>query len=35
MGYDKDWKVFSKAFLKDIKLKNDILAKLDELEYKL
>lgn len=34
MGYDKDWKIFSKAFLKDIKLKNDILAKLDDLEYK-
>ncbi|SGZ39687.1 uncharacterized protein HGUI_01887 [Hanseniaspora guilliermondii] len=34
MGYDKDWRVFSKAFLKDPKLKNDILAKLDDLEYK-
>jgi hypothetical protein len=35
MGYDEDWRVFSKAFVKDVKLKHDILAKLDFLSYKL
>lgn len=35
MGYDEDWRVFSKAILSDVKLKHDILAKLDDIRYKI